>query len=162
MKTQIYILIFSVIFFAACGNDDDGGNTPVPATKTQLLTSAPWIGTAATIDPPVDFGGTLITDLFAQNEQCNRDDILNFKSDKTYTFEEGVSKCDDNDPQVFDTGTWTFNSDETVVTITSDGAGSEVMNATIISITATQMVTETIEDFGGSVNYTITSTYVHP
>ncbi len=163
MKAQIYILIFSLVIFASCGNDDDSADTPAPLTKTQLLTSAPWIGTASTVDPPVDFGGTQITDLWAQTEQCDRDDLINLKADKTYTLEEGLSKCDDNDPQVYETGTWNLNSDETILTITADGAsGGETINVTIVSISETQMVTESQDDFGGDITYTITSTYAHP
>jgi hypothetical protein len=65
--------------------------------------------------------------------QCQKDDITVFKANMTYEENEGATKCDNDDPQVFDEGTWSFKDNETK--IVKDG----------IEITITQLDNTTLQ-----------------
>jgi len=47
-----------------------------------------------------------------------KDDIFTFNKDNTYTHDEGPEKCDSSDPQT-NISSWSWNSDETILTIDS-------------------------------------------
>jgi hypothetical protein len=124
-------------------------------SKKDLLCGKDWVLVAETVSPAFNYNGTLITDLYAQMADCEQDNIGKFNTNGTYTFEEGVSKCDPSDPQVWDTGTWVFSSDETVLVLTSSTSG--IQNSEIQELTSSKLVVtyEVILD----VTYTITDTY---
>ena len=115
-RTLFFSLLCVTFLFSACKKDDD------VTTKTDLLTSSSWKITALTIDPALptfDNEGNITgstNDLFAMLEDCSKDDIYSFNTDKTLSMDEGASKCDNSDPQK-STGSWSFNSDETTLTI---------------------------------------------
>ena len=149
-KTDFLFIAAMTIMTLSCSKDEE-------ATKKEMLTGKNWILTAETINPGIDFGGgIIITDLFSQYEECYKDNIANFTSSGNYTFEEGPTKCDSNDPQVFDSGSWTFNSDETILVITSTTEG--VMNLTIQELTASKLIV-TFEQTYDLIKYKMTSTY---
>jgi hypothetical protein len=149
-KTSLLLIAALTIIALSCSKDD-------AATKKEMLTGKNWILTAETINPGLDFGGgIIITDIYSQYDQCYKDNIANFTTSGNYTFEEGPTKCDSNDPQVFDAGTWTFNSDETILVVTSTTDG--VMNLTIQELTASKLVV-TFEQTYDAIKYKMTSTY---
>lgn len=80
--------------------------------------------------------------------------------DKTFSYEEGITKCNDNNPQVYSTGTWTFNSDETILIETTSGTDTP-SKSTILTLSETQLVLSYTEEIDG-LNYTFTATLAHP
>lgn len=157
-----YLLLLAVaasVSLASCGNDDDD---VVAKSKTELLTSSGWKATSLTINPAFDFDGDGVkeTDLLAGEAACNTDDITVYKTDKTYTDEEGASKCDPSDPQVYGNGTWTFNGDESVLSTTPAGTGVSTTNYTITELSeSTMKLTTTFKD--STVTYTVNGTFTH-
>jgi hypothetical protein len=148
---KLHLLLIVSLFLSAlsCKKDD-------APTKKDLLCGKNWILVSETVSPAINFNGILITDLYAQLDDCTKDDISKFNTNGTYTFEEGATKCDVNDPQVWDSGTWVFNSDQTVLVLTSPSMGT--VNADIIELTSSKIVISqesTIDD----IKYTITDTY---
>ena len=125
-------------------------------SKKDLLCGKDWILKAETVSPAINFDGILISDLYAQMDDCTKDDISKFNTNGTYTFEEGATKCDVNDPQVWDSGTWVFNSDETILVLTSPLYGT--VNAEIIELTSSKIVISQESTIDG-IKYTITDTY---
>ncbi|MHC1707713.1 MAG: DUF5004 domain-containing protein [Bacteroidales bacterium] len=158
MRRLASVLMMGLMIFVAlsCKKDKDESNT-------DKLTGKWWINTSMTIDPAVNLGGTLITDLWSQLPVCVKDDIQKFESDGVYTFDEGATKCSTNDPQTT-TGTWSFNSDETILSVTTTGAGgTETLSYTIVSLDSDKMVGRFSEvaDYGsGPLTYTYTITMV--
>lgn len=152
------ILVMALAFVAAIGScKKDENNTPMPGkTKTAILTSNVWKQTARTISPSIDVNGTMVTDLYALDDECDKDDLYKFKADKTFTQEEGATKCDPSDPQVYATGTWTFNADETQLILTYTGFGSSTSN--ILEVTETTAKLSQVSTSNG-VEYTTTTTY---
>lgn len=152
MKTNyLYGLSILVILLFSCGKEE------TRLTNTDFLTGGGtkvWIFTAATIDPPLPVGGTTIANLFAQGDPCDLDDVQSFNINGNYTQEEGATKCDPTNPQVFESGTWSFNGDETIILTIVDGETTENI---VRELTADRLVIEYILREDG-INYTITGT----
>lgn len=147
MKNILFAVLAVSVAFSACKKKED----PAPAkSKTQLLCAHYWKLTALTVNPPIDFNGTQISDLYAQYEECSKDDILKFNEDKTYVYDEGPTKCDPSDPQT-QPGTWLFNSTETIITVDGD-------NQNILTLNETEFKVSFQESLDG-VTYTFTGTY---
>ena len=156
-----YLLLLAVaasVSLSSCGNDDD---EVTPKTKTELLTASGWKATSLTVSPAIDFNmdGTPDSDLMQFVDACSKDDITTFKTDKTYTEDEGATKCDPADPQVFATGNWTFNGDETAVTLTETGA-TQSDTYTIAELTENTLKYTQTETISGQ-TYTFTGTFSH-
>jgi hypothetical protein len=108
MKKILLIVSLFTLIVSSCKKDDDPSNT-------DKLTGKAWKITALKVDPAINSGGTMITDLYAQTADCDKNNTLTFNVDKTYIEDEGATKCNPLDPQTT-SGTWAFNSDETVLT----------------------------------------------
>ena len=143
----------AVTFLGSCKDDEK--------SNTELLTDNCWIATSITVDPPYPTGipGQTVTDWYAQLDQCDKDDIVCFKGDGTYTSEEGATKCDDSDPQVIESGTWTFNQGETVINISESGGDSYEYE--VIDLDKNTLKFKQLFDNIGGVNYYITITAEH-
>jgi hypothetical protein len=150
MRKLNFLLIVSLCLATfSCKKDD-------APSKKDLISGKNWMLISETVSPAINFNGILITDLYAQLDDCTKDDISKFNANGTYTFEEGATKCDVNDPQVFDSGTWVFNSDQTILVLTSPSNGT--INAEIIELTSSKIVTSQQSTIDG-INYTVTDTY---
>lgn len=152
-RTMLFALVMVGVAFTGCKKDKD----ETKADKTGMLVEKQWQATAYTIDPAIDwFGnGTLVTNIFAQLPACAKDDVTIFHKNGTVAFDEGASKCSTNDPQTR-SGLWTFNPDQTVISVTEDG---ETNSWKVLEFSSDRIKIEfTIEDEG--ITYTLTSTYV--
>jgi hypothetical protein len=143
-----FLLLAFVVAFNACKKKDD----PAPPTKTELLTAKTWKRTGLTVDPrlPADTTGTafLPADLFAYyatasvNGSCINDNTRKFDKAFKFTFEQGATKCDNRQDQVYASGTWSLSSDENTLALSY----SLPISSTI----------DLYEDFGlAATNYTI-------
>jgi len=149
-KITLATLVVGLIMVSCTKKSNSPTPTPTPTpteTKTQLLTGKNWKITAWTFNPGIDDGtGTLITDLYAyamdNGEQCFLDNILNFNTNGNYTEYEGATLCDPQDPQLYGTGTWSFQNSET--TLIRDGQES-----TIVTLNSTTLKLKGFEDFDG-------------
>jgi hypothetical protein len=157
------IIIYAVItlglsgpfFLTSCKKEE-----PIkPKTKTELLCSSPWKIYEQTINPGIKIvGGATITDVFAQLDPCDKDDLVLYKSNGTATLDEGPTKCDPLDLQT-STFTWTFNLDETKLIEDTDSYD-------IVQLDEKVLKASTIidgADIGGiaGVKYVLTSTSKH-
>ncbi len=153
-------ILASLLLLMSCNKDDDGGgNTPPPTVnKTQLLTAKNWRITAHNVDPAIDIdnNGTQENNLLPFYAACDLDDIRKFNTNGSYTFEEGATKCDPNNPQVYQTGTWLWNSDNTRLITTASSNVS--VDALVPTLNATTMVLVTTVVSNG-VTYTETITF---
>lgn len=124
--------MFALLFATSCKKDD-----PVTPDKVGLLTGGSWKLSAMTVDPAIDWFGTPVTNVFPQLPGCLKDDLTIFKTNGTVNYDEGPSKCDPNDPQTT-SGTWTFNPEQTVLSITTDGETTswDIKNLTSTTVTA--------------------------
>lgn len=132
---KVYIL--SMLFLVAvasllssCKKDAENGPKK---TKTELITGKNW----KISDYGMSSSGISQSLFNYYYEACEKDDMWVLKTDKTAHEDAGVQKCDTSDPQTSPMGTWSFNADETTLTITDDSGNTNVF--TIKELTATSL-----------------------
>jgi len=144
MKKILFLVSVLAVAVSGCKKDDDPSNT-------DNLTGKAWKITAFTVDPAINSGGTLITDYLSQLSDCEKDGTSTFNADKTYLDDEGATKCDPADPQTT-AGIWTFNSDETILTIDNTNSYDIIQNdGNILKLKDSEVI--------GGINYTFTLTF---
>lgn len=100
-------LLAGILIMSAC---QKGADVLDPPTKAELLADGSWLYKAHTIEPGTISGGDVITDLYIQKNECEKDDVLTFTSTNTFIWDEGDELCDTD--QVIDTGTWVFRANQ--------------------------------------------------
>lgn len=153
---RIGIILICTSLLFSCKKDEET-TTPAPTNKDKLV-GKNWTLSAYSIEPAIDIdgNGTQENNLMPFLQACNLDDFYDLNSDNTYTAEEGASKCDPNDPQVFETGTWAFSSDGTLVIFSPNGGASYEQSIESLS-TSVWEATRTVVQNG--VTYTQSLTY---
>lgn len=157
MRKTLTLLAFMslvVIFISSCSKDEDSPADNLK-TATEYLTAGNWKMTALTVNPST--GG--ISDIFGQMPVCNTDDLTKFYSNGTITDDEGATKCDPDDPQITNDGTWVLSEDNTILTM--DYPDENPTELTIVELNrstfkGTYII---IEDFGAGLKtyiFTIT------
>ncbi len=126
-------------------------------SKTELLTNKNWVVTAQTVSPGIVLtpGGTAITDLYQQGDACGKDDFIRFETPNVYKEDEGAVKCKTTDPQT-KIGTWVFNSDQTILTVTPQAGTAESVNITELTDASLKV---NVSQVSNAVTYTITTTF---
>lgn len=166
MKTTKIIATAGLSFLLLCSGlltnckkdaTSDPEPEPVPLTNTQKLTGKNFKLVAMTINPGINTGTVTITDWYSQMDACEKDDLITFNSNGTYTQDEGVSKCNAADPQTT-TGTWVWNSTETIITMTETGSTTP-SSSNVLTNDGTNLKITSTENIGGT-NYVITMTFV--
>lgn len=107
LRASLFLLTVSLCFSACQVTSTGSDPTPANAPKSELLAgklTKSWLVISTKIDGK---------EVFNQAKACSKDDILVFKADKTYEWNDGASKCKATDVQVYEKGTWEFNSSET-------------------------------------------------
>lgn len=136
----------------SCKKDEPAASSSTTTdTKTALLCGKNWMLTAYTVNPGIDYygTGTLLTNLIGTVQPCELNNLLNFSTSNTYTIDEGATKCSAGDPQLNESGTWAFNSDQTHLLTTSTGS-STADDYTIVSLNATTLQVTMSETAGGT------------
>jgi len=78
-------------------------NDNIDKTKAELLIMGTWKYIGATINPASDYygDGTLATNIFDIMKACEKDDFETYKTNGTWEYNEGPTKCDASYPQIF-------------------------------------------------------------
>ncbi len=142
-----------ILSMTAC---EEGEDLLTPPTAKERLADGPWVYTAHTIEPGMIQGNYVITDLYAQLDSCDQDDIYAFSSTGTFTLEQGEKSCIANVNQIIDNGTWEIDEDETELSL--DFSNSDDATYQISDLTKRQLVLlKKYTDNG--INFTETLTY---
>jgi hypothetical protein len=129
----------------------------VTPSKTEILTKSKWAWTAGTVSPAFDFfgdGKPISGEYHSKMPVCFQDDIRTFDAAGTYTVDEGATKCDPADPQIYNLATWKWEASETVIAIIVDG---ETRKWKVNELTETVMKVTEESTFDGKIytfNYT--------
>ena len=129
-KHFLCVIILSCLMVANTGCSKDDDNNPTPKTKTELLTMSTWKFSDAKVN-----GASVAAFL----EPCQKDNILTFLAAGTGTAAEGATKCNASDPDSnsFD---WSFQTNETVLFVSTPFFTGGNTTFTIVSLTETQLV----------------------
>jgi hypothetical protein len=121
------ILLWLIPVFTGCNKDDD--NNPAPKTKTELLTQTSWKFDKATAG--------LYGDVTAYIDACYKDNIFTFQSSGNGNVNEAVVVCT---PSTAGNFTWSFQSGETVLSVSATLLPTGSNNFNIITLNETNMV----------------------
>jgi hypothetical protein len=124
------ILILYTITFINCKKDN---TTNTPVTKTDVLSggsSKTWVISKVTQQT----AGSQPVDVTSQVASCEKDNLYTYKSNGVYIQDEGATKCTNSQPQTI-TGTFSFNADETELTVTNNLNPSSVGRVTVLELT---------------------------
>ena len=149
---DLWLFISIFIMIASCQKDKDDNHTT--KTKTELLTTGTWKYTGAIISPGYDYygDGTVVTNIFSIMKDCEKDDFEVYKTNGTWEYNEGPTKCDPSYPQIF-SQPWHFADNEIKLILGGD-------EHTILELTTTTLkLRYSFEDAG--VIYTEEDSYVH-
>ncbi|MEI9945024.1 MAG: lipocalin family protein [Chitinophagaceae bacterium] len=116
LKVAVLAMVFG--FFISCSKKKEDTTPTNP--KVALIIGSDWkvskYETKVNSDPFIDQYPTIAA--------CTQDDRYVFRSDKSYEYNEGPTKCNAGQPQVIYTSTWSLSADGTKITI--DGAESTI------------------------------------
>jgi hypothetical protein len=136
MKYYVIALVSIGFIIFSCNKDDDDKKDDLSA-KIQLMTSATWKYDTAAID--VDKNGTPDQALPAGTiENCEKDNVITFKSDSTGTLNEGTTKCNSTDPQTT-SFKWWFKDNGAVLYSPDPIFGGLSGDVKVIELTATKL-----------------------
>ena len=132
MKIKMCIKIALLLCIISCRKDREE-----LLNRESLITQGAWQIESLEVDPAIDWFGSQVTNVYAQMPLCLRDNITIFKNNGITNYDEGPSKCDLNEPQTTN-GTWAFNTDQTILSLTTDGETeswniSELTNQKIVA-----------------------------
>jgi hypothetical protein len=141
--TLLLVASFFILSSSKCKKDD------VVLTKSDLITKAAWkvIKLENRTAP-----STTWIDLTSSVPACEKDNQIIFRSNGTYEVNEGATKCSPTDPQITETGTWAFESNETKIRISATG-GSPFTND-IELLNENNLVLIDSDTFGGVTTFT--------
>ncbi|AYQ33146.1 lipocalin family protein [Runella sp. SP2] len=141
---RLWIFLAMTVFgLSQCNLSKNGGEEPAPdpnVSKTELLagkSSKAWVLTASKING---------SDVLGQSIPCVRDNNMVFKTDKNYEWNEGATKCRTQDDQVFEKGTWAFNTAETELVLNNE-TNYKILKLTenTLQVSYTNVFGETLE-----------------
>jgi hypothetical protein len=153
MKNKIFtrVSVMSLIltsFLSSCTQDSDTILTP--PTNTELITSASWKFSSATV------GGS---DVSAFLQGCQKDNTMLFAAAGTGVADEGASKCNGADPQTTPF-TWNYDTNETALHVSAILFTGGSSDFTLVSLSASQLVVSQAIDVSGSSQNAVV-TFVH-
>ncbi len=139
--SQVTLGVGLCLGLAIACTSQDPAPAPLPPSQKQLLVGKAWILQSFTVDPARarELFGPPITDWYADQEECERDDLLIFMNDGTMLFDEGASRCNGTEIQTLP-GQWFFNQDETIITLIQENFLNIALSYDILSISADSLV----------------------
>lgn len=143
MKKYLFATLVLTTAFVSCKKKD---STPSTCDATVAAVAGNYKITKITLT--VAGISTDATSTFL-SETCLRDNVFQLKADKTLVYADAGTACS---PSAAGTGTWDIVSGK--ITITHDGDGIVVADATITNNCSSFTATET--DSGTSIKYTFT------
>ena len=157
MQKILFFIALFTIAFASCKKEVI---TPTKTSTEKLLhNGAAWKLKAATVDPALPLGGTLVTDYFAQLDDCDKDDGYLYSANPITATSGSVIlknpvRCDNTEKSEY-AGTWSFNADATELTT---NFGTNPSLATIVELSETTLKTKRKVPID-KINYIVTFTY---
>ncbi len=110
------IIMGLVLILSSCSKKEEKTS---PLTPKEILTSKSWKITSTKVN-----GVEMLQD-------CEKDDVLTFLTNGTYTYNVGTNKCDANDTNY--TGTWTISDDGKTMTLDTSNGTSVVTENQIVA-----------------------------
>ena len=156
MKKLLILSASAAVLITSCKKNDED-----KVTRQAHLLNGKWF-MESTKDVQTSPKDTVI-DFSSSIEDCSKDDFLKFSVDGTYKVDEGATKCDPNDPQTQEAGTWKLiDNDSKLVLSYVDGSSQindtsiiKTLNATTLQIAVPYNYTEDGIKYAGASEITL-------
>lgn len=133
---KISLLLVLAAALGACKKDTD--TTP---SKTDLLAAKNWriVSQSSTYSSSsINNGAAITSNKYTAMPSCERDNFFKFSATSTLILDEGDSKCDSSDPQK-QHGSWSFNSDQTKLTLNDPSQAIPMGTFDVVSLSASKL-----------------------
>ncbi len=99
-----------------------------------------WVMTAFTAAPGIDWDldGATETDILAKLEPCEKDDAIMFRKDNQVLRHHGANRCDEDEEETEEAGTWQYAPATRQLTRNSEGSRPVVY--TVVEATGGKLV----------------------
>lgn len=99
-----------------------------------------WVMTAFTAAPGIDWDldGTVETDILPKLEPCEKDDAIMFRKDNQVLRHHGANRCDEDEEEVEEAGTWQYTP--ATRQLTRSGDGSRTATYTVVEVSGSKLV----------------------
>lgn len=123
----------------------DKKEEPTPKTPNELMAQKKWKLTSGTMKVSM-FGQNLSFDMMDEMEPCEKDNTEKYELNGTFVNDEGATKCDANDPQTADSGTWSLAENNTKL-IRTNTEGTQTFDIITLDETTLKIKTAYSGDF---------------
>jgi hypothetical protein len=110
------IVMGLVLILSSCKKTEEKTSTLTPK---EILTSKPWKITSEKVNGVE----TLVN--------CEKDDVLTFLANGTYTYNIGANKCDPSETNY--TGTWTLSDDGKTIVFDGDNGTAVITESQVVA-----------------------------
>jgi hypothetical protein len=125
-STPLYLVIVAFVVgccFTACNDDSDDVKGPDELIVGTWQRTEVW---------------NAGVNEFENYEPCRKDDLFKFKENNTFSFEEGPTKCDSAEAQVFETGTYELLNEGTEIRLEGSGFSGDTLQ--ILELKSSRLV----------------------
>ena len=126
------------------------------ASNTSYLTNGQWYQKSAVASVNIN-GTTLSYDLFMQFPECMKDDYRVFERNGDVIKNEGMTKCNEEDPQEAVEGQWMFTESETMIQLPLLG---NMVDMKIVELNRDMLVVQAEQNYNGALA-SFTLTFAH-
>ncbi|MDJ1469837.1 lipocalin family protein [Cytophagaceae bacterium DM2B3-1] len=137
---KITLLAYSLIVAVILSLPACKGSGDEPKDYNAMISKSPWKIISATLDGK---------DEFSDLNECYKDDLFRYQSGGSYSLEEGTTKCNTNDPQIFSEGTWSYDPDTKLLTMNQTSGSGQDGTFLVKELSSTKMVLEAPITFNG-------------
>lgn len=109
---------------------------PKPKTAQEMLTAKSWKFSSGT-GKYSHMGQPYTLNLADEMEACEKDDLEKYAANGTYTLDEGATKCNSDDPQIYESGTWQLLENNTKLKRTD--TDNDATTFEVVSLTETTL-----------------------
>jgi hypothetical protein len=136
MKTKNVMLAFAIVAIASCKKDEtapSNASTVPVVLSAQDLIAKKWRQVSAIETYNFAPGST---EVFANSNECLKDNITIFNTNGVFSYTAGVLKCNTSEPDLLEGGTWSLTNNNTKLSYTA--AGIPYLND-IVELTGTSL-----------------------
>ncbi len=112
-KVNLLYLVLGVSILFSITSCNKTSAEPEIESKTRLISKSGW---QLEKDEVQNDSGP-ITDLMIGRPACRKDDVTVFNTDNSMEVNEGATKCDALNPQIYSVSSWNFSDSETKLQI---------------------------------------------
>lgn len=137
--TFLFLLtIVSFTFNMSCGSSGENRDEQ-PIKSSASFLNKPWQLKELSVNPSIDWDldGKNDTDIFKFIDECEMDDSFLLRNDNVVVRNFGKIKCDDEEAEQTETGTWTNDKTSNKIVLKEEGKDQEL---TVVESSKNQLV----------------------